>query len=221
MYNTIVNPANNQYYSLNSKMGKTILKNYISVILHRGGSNQAEVAEYEQQTALDGSLSEEQQTALKKILDYFAGGLDYDALIKKLNEDELFKKSILLKYDKIPKSEVQDIKEKFKDKTGLSYEAVSSYLKALQNKKQYDDIVVILNKYKNDMKKKNIYCRERQRIKNILQAHKKKFNEETKDNIFNNGLVFDSILKELEKKEEAKAAAEAEEAIVAMCYKKV
>ena len=156
-----------------------------------------------QQTALDGSLSEEQQTALKKILNYFAGGLDYDALRKKLSNDELFKKSIDLKYDKIPKSEVQDIKEKFKDKTGLSYEAVDSYLNALQNKKYYDDIVVILNKYKNDMKKKNIYCRERQRIKNILQAHKKKFNEETKDNIFRNGLVFDSILKELEKKEDA------------------
>ena len=29
MYNIIVNPVNNQYYNLYSKMGKTILKNYI------------------------------------------------------------------------------------------------------------------------------------------------------------------------------------------------
>ena len=38
MYNAIVNPVNNQIYSLNSKMGKRILRNYISVIIHKGGS---------------------------------------------------------------------------------------------------------------------------------------------------------------------------------------
>jgi ankyrin repeat protein len=33
MYNIIVNPVNNQYYGLNSKMGKTILKNYIQSLI--------------------------------------------------------------------------------------------------------------------------------------------------------------------------------------------
>ena len=37
MYNAIVNPVNNQMYSLNSRIGKRILRNYINVIIHKGG----------------------------------------------------------------------------------------------------------------------------------------------------------------------------------------
>ena len=36
MYNIIVNPVNNQYYNLYSKMGKTILKNYIQSLIAAG-----------------------------------------------------------------------------------------------------------------------------------------------------------------------------------------
>jgi hypothetical protein len=154
-----------------------------------------------------GSFSDKQQTALNQILNYFAGGLDYDALYEKLMNDDLFKKSILLKYGKIPKSEVQEIKVKFKDETGLSYEAVNSYLNALKYKKQYD---LKNSKYGLEMQRINREMqrinREMQRINEILQSYKEIFNKE--DTVKENGLDFDSILKALEQKKDADDAAE-------------
>ena len=145
-----------------------------------------------------GSFSDKQQTALDKILNYFAGGLDYDALRKKLSKDELYTKIKDIDENKIPKSEVQYIKEEFKDKTGLSYEAVNSYLEALQYKKEYDDIEPLLKKSK--------YGHQLQQMNKALQSYKKKFNEET--TVKENGLDFDSILKALEQKKDADDAAE-------------
>ena len=132
-----------------------------------------------------GSFSEEQQTALDKILNYLAGGLDYKALEEKLMKDDLYKQIKKELDDKpLTSGQAQDRINKmsqFKDKTGLSYEAANAYLKALQYKKKWD--------------------REGGAgIHSTSKSYREKFKKETTDEIFENGLNFNSILEELKQK---------------------